>query len=94
MKRLREDGIDDEGFAGVIEFLSRSPSRLLAVGLEDILGIVDQINIPGTVNDYPNWRRRLPLNFEHLADKLAGRLRSALASRVGLLQVTQSSHHA
>ena len=79
MERLRNDGIQDEGFPGVIEFLSRSPSRLLAVALEDILGVTDQVNIPGTVDEYPNWRRRLPLNFVQLAASFENRLRCALA---------------
>lgn len=80
-ERLRSDGIDGAAFPGVIEFLSRSPSRLLAVALEDILEVVDQVNIPGTVDEHPNWRRRLPVSLEQLADRLDGRLGYALAER-------------
>jgi len=28
--------------------------------------VVDQPNIPGTVNEHPNWRRRLPVPLEDL----------------------------
>jgi 4-alpha-glucanotransferase len=30
--------------------------------IEDILDIKDQPNLPGTVQEYPNWQRRLPLS--------------------------------
>jgi len=81
-ERLRSDGINDDGFPGVVEFLSRSPARLLAVALDDVLGVIDQVNIPGTVSEHPNWRRRLPIKLGQLADQLEGRLRCALASRL------------
>jgi 4-alpha-glucanotransferase len=45
----------------VTEFLARTRSRLLAISLEDLLGVIDQPNIPGTVDEHPNWRRCLPL---------------------------------
>ena len=48
-------------------FLARTRSRLLAISLEDLLGVIDQPNIPGTVNEHPNWRRRLPLALDGIA---------------------------
>jgi len=30
---------------------------------------MDQINMPGTVNQYPNWRRKLPVNIEDWLDQ-------------------------
>ena len=48
------------------EFLARTKSRLLAVSLEDLLGVVDQPNIPGTIDEHPNWRRRLPVPIEEM----------------------------
>jgi 4-alpha-glucanotransferase len=50
----------------VVRFLARMPSRVLAVSIEDVLGLRDQLNIPGTVHQHPNWRRRLPLDVEDL----------------------------
>ncbi len=44
-----------------------TPSRLLVVAMEDVLGILDQPNIPGTVQEHPNWRRRLPVALEDIA---------------------------
>lgn len=48
--------------AAVERFLARARSRLVALQIEDILDIEDQPNLPGTVREYPNWRRRLPLS--------------------------------
>ena len=58
---LRHHGIDRHDLYAVTEFLARTRSRLLAISLEDLLGVIDQPNIPGTVDEHPNWRRRLPL---------------------------------
>lgn len=50
---------------GVYAYLARSPARVLAVQPEDILGMVEQANLPGTLDDqHPNWRRRLTLDIE------------------------------
>jgi 4-alpha-glucanotransferase len=48
-------------------FLARSPSRLLMVQLEDLLGDVEPINIPATTDEHPNWRRRTSIALEDLA---------------------------
>ncbi len=55
-----------EDFAAIAGYLARTPSRLVMVALEDILGVDEQINIPGTVAQHPNWRRRIPLPLEQL----------------------------
>lgn len=63
-RTLRKQHIEGDGLASVVTFLSRTPSRILAVSLEDLLGVADQPNIPGTINEHPNWRRRLPAAIE------------------------------
>ena len=50
-----------------MKFLAQTRSRLLAISLEDLLGVIDQPNIPGTVDEHPNWRRRLPLDIDEIA---------------------------
>lgn len=46
-------------------YLARTPSRLMLMQLEDMLGQIDQVNLPGTSeSQYPNWRRKLSLNIE------------------------------
>lgn len=55
-------------------FLAASPGRLLMVQLEDVLAIEEQANLPGTVDEHPNWRRKLPGSWEEFA--ASPRLRS------------------
>jgi (1->4)-alpha-D-glucan 1-alpha-D-glucosylmutase len=61
-------------------WLAACPSRLMMVQPEDWLGVVEQNNLPGTVEEHPNWRRRLPLTVDELRADLAGaRLAATLA---------------
>jgi 4-alpha-glucanotransferase len=64
---LRCNAIHANDLYSVLTFLSRTPSRLLAVSLEDLLGVVDQPNIPGTIDEHPNWRQRLPVALDKIA---------------------------
>ena len=64
---LRHHAIDDHDLYAVVGFLSRTKSRLLTVSLEDLLGVLDQPNIPGTVDEHPNWRQRLPVDIDGIA---------------------------
>jgi 4-alpha-glucanotransferase len=64
---LRHHAIQDHDLYAVVSFLARTKSRLLAVSLEDLLGVIDQPNIPGTVNEHPNWRQRLPVAVDEIA---------------------------
>ncbi|MGC1945948.1 MAG: 4-alpha-glucanotransferase [Pseudolabrys sp.] len=52
--------------AAVASVLAKTPSRLVAIALDDIVGEREQINIPGTVDEHPNWRRKLSLELEDL----------------------------
>ena len=45
--------------AALYGFLARSPARLIGVSLADAVGDREPQNIPGTCDEYPNWR--LPL---------------------------------
>jgi 4-alpha-glucanotransferase len=51
-----------------IAHLGATPSALAIVPLEDLLGLEEQPNLPGTIDEHPNWRRRLS---GPLADLLA-----------------------
>jgi 4-alpha-glucanotransferase len=77
-------GISDPGdadFPAVAAYLARTPSRLVVVAMEDVLGLLDQPNIPGTVHEHPNWRRRLPVTLEALAgDKRLASLAEIMAA--------------
>ncbi|HEY1931955.1 MAG TPA: 4-alpha-glucanotransferase [Acetobacteraceae bacterium] len=50
------DGVVD----AAIRFVSRTPSPLALVPVEDVLGQEEQPNLPGTIDQHPNWRRRSP----------------------------------
>src|SRR3954471_21821009 len=67
---LRHHGIDNHDFYAMVAFLARTKSRLLAISLEDLLGVSDQPNVPGTVDEHPNWRRKLPVAIEEIADAI------------------------
>ena len=55
-----------DDIAAVASFLGATPSRLVVIALDDVLGVRDQINVPGTVNQHPNWRQKLPIVLEDL----------------------------
>ena len=79
---LRRHGIDRHDLNAVVGFLARTKSRLLAISLEDLLGVIDQPNIPGTVDEHPNWRQRLPLAIEEIASAIdVPALKTATAER-------------
>lgn len=61
---LSGDPPGDEFNLAVQEYLSQSPAQLLLVQIEDAFNIAEQVNLPGTVAEYPNWRRRLPVALE------------------------------
>lgn len=47
--------------------IASSPCRLAALQLEDALGMLDQVNMPGTVDEHANWRRRLPVDVSEIS---------------------------
>ncbi|MCG9629672.1 MULTISPECIES: 4-alpha-glucanotransferase [Vibrio] len=54
-------------------------STLLSVQLEDWLEMDQPVNIPGTVDEYPNWRRKLSMNLDEIfahdgVNRIASRL--------------------
>jgi len=64
----------------VHRFLARAPSRLMMVQIEDLIGERYFINLPGTVDEHPNWRRRLSKPVEAVFDDpLARRIVAAVA---------------
>jgi 4-alpha-glucanotransferase len=82
---LRHNGIDRDDLYAVTTFLARTRSRLLAISLEDLLGVIDQPNIPGTVYEHPNWRRRLPAAISEIAAAIdPGALKAATSARTAV----------
>ncbi|MCL4500648.1 MAG: 4-alpha-glucanotransferase [Deltaproteobacteria bacterium] len=51
---------------GVLEYLAQSPAALMEVRLEEVFGLTEQQNFPGTQREHPNWRRRIPVSMEEM----------------------------
>jgi 4-alpha-glucanotransferase len=45
-------------------YLARSKARVMTLQLEDLFLQEHQVNVPGTIDEHPNWRRKLSLNLE------------------------------
>ena len=79
---LRRYGIHHHDLYSVAGFLARTKSRLMALSMEDLLGVVDQPNIPGTIDEHPNWRQRLPVALDAIGATIdVGALRAATGER-------------
>lgn len=64
--------------------IGRAASRLAIAPVEDLLALEEQPNLPGTIREHPNWRRRLDAPLEDLIDEPATARRiAALANARG-----------
>ena len=79
---LSQHGPWDGDFIAVARYLAATPSRIVCISLEDILGMIDQPNLPGTIDQYPNWLMRTPIMVEDIKSddrmlRLAAAMRDA-----------------
>lgn len=63
--------------------LAQAPAALVAVQLDDILGLSVAQNLPGTIDEHPNWRRTYPLTLDQIAESAALRETADLMARAG-----------
>ena len=66
------------------QFLMESPGPAVLINLQDIMGDDKLLNLPGTVDEYPNWARRYPWSLKELEENIDGEdslLRSVHAMR-------------
>ena len=47
-------------------YLATSRAWVVMANLDDVIGEVTQMNLPGTLDTYPNWSRKLSLSLEEL----------------------------
>ena len=80
---LQQHGLKTADFAAVARYLADTPSRLLVISVEDVLGVRDQVNLPGTTNEHPNWRRRLPVSLQDLKNQAALRSTAEIMRSAG-----------
>lgn len=82
VSRLGGEFSGDELVASAF-FLGSTPARLVMVSAEDMLELDEQVNIPGTIDQHPNWRRKLPRTLEEWGEGVMWQRVSAALSRAG-----------
>jgi 4-alpha-glucanotransferase len=60
------DAPEEQIVAAMHALLARSACRLVLAAPYDVVGEDRQPNLPGTVDEYPNWRLPLPVSLEEL----------------------------
>ncbi len=81
---ITADSTNEEIVVAMHEFLARTPCRLVTASLHDVLGVLDQPNLPGTTDEYPNWRMPLAAGLEEIvADPRVRRIAEVLGARRG-----------
>jgi 4-alpha-glucanotransferase len=55
-----------EVITSAYDLLARAPCRVLTVALDDVAGVAERPNMPGTVDEWPNWSIALPVPIEDL----------------------------
>lgn len=64
----------------VQSYLAKSPCRIQMIPLEDALGMHEQVNIPGTIDEHPNWLQRLNIQVDELWNQ------KSMASLINVMQ--------
>ena len=70
-------------FLSAVKFIAATPSRLALLPLEDALAVQDQPNVPGTIDECPNWRHRYAGDAASLLDPPDVRRRIAMLAKRG-----------
>lgn len=74
---LPEPNETDRVVDAAVRFIAKTEVPLSLIPLEDLLGQEEQPNLPGTVTEHPNWRRRLPMAADLVLEA------EAVARRIG-----------
>ncbi len=76
--------------AAVYRFLAATPAYLLMVPIEDMVGEIEQPNLPGTTDGHPNWQRKLSRTIASIFDdsevQELARMISAVRGNSGAMQ--------
>ena len=81
---IDENASRDDIVVAMHALLSRTPCRLVAASIGDAIGDLRQPNLPGTVDEYPNWQLPLavPDGDDHRGVTLEDALDHPLLQRV------------
>lgn len=75
----RADGTPSAELVDAVHrYAARTRARIMMVQMEDVLGEREQANVPGTVTEQPNWRRKLSAPVEHWGETALARLVAAV----------------
>ena len=50
--------------------------------IEDAIGVIEQANMPGTTEEHPNWKRKLPETLEMIAASERVRRLAAVLTKI------------
>ncbi|MEO8358785.1 MAG: malto-oligosyltrehalose synthase [Vicinamibacteria bacterium] len=64
---LDEKVLSPHAVEAIHGFVASTPCVLMAMNLEDPLGAIEQVNLPGTTDEQPNWRRKMILDTDELS---------------------------
>jgi 4-alpha-glucanotransferase len=88
LDRLRTEGLigaassPREIIVAMHEFLAKTPCRFVTASLYDVLEDIKQPNLPGTTDEYPNWRMPLGASLEQIAaDPRVSRIAEVLRTK-------------
>lgn len=76
-------GPDRPPLEAILAWLGRASTPLCLVPVEDLLGAVEQPNLPGTASGHPNWQRRLDADVRTLFSSPPVRQRIAALRSAG-----------
>lgn len=61
-----ESPFSDELARAIQLYLARSCAALVALQIEDLIGMTDPVNVPGTSDEHPNWQRKITATIEEV----------------------------
>ncbi|OBH40973.1 4-alpha-glucanotransferase [Mycobacterium mantenii] len=81
---LPTDPDENDIIVAMHRFLAATPSRLKLISPYDIVAEPRQPNLPGTIDEYPNWRLPLPATLDQLrADPRVAMITAAFRTATG-----------
>jgi 4-alpha-glucanotransferase len=80
--KLRDDDSMDDVIEQAYRRLAEAPSRIVTATLEDAQAVAERPNMPGTIDQWPNWSLALPQDIETMiGSELPSRIARALNDR-------------
>jgi len=65
--QAREAEMPGEVLTATCAFLAATPCLLVGIRLADLAGPEAATNVPGTIDEHPNWQRRSPVSVDDIA---------------------------